>query len=93
MPGARTGYVVDVQSRLLSEIATRVVIPLLPKDVAPKIAAETLNPVFSIDGSEYVLMTQNLATVRLKQLRTPTGTMVSVRDQIVRAIDALLSGI
>ncbi|WP_428488560.1 CcdB family protein [Rhodopila sp.] len=38
-------------------------------------------------------MTQNVATVPLAQLRAPIGTLASHRDQVIRAIDALLSGI
>lgn len=92
MPRGRAGYVVDIQSRLLDAMATRVVIPLLPRQAAPP-PAKALNPVLTIDGVEHVLMTQNIATVPLVQLRTPAGTLAMERDQIVRAIDALLSGL
>lgn len=93
MPRSRPGYVVDVQSRLLDDLSTRVVIPLIPKGVAPPISVKTLNPLFSIDGGEYVLMTQNMASVPNVQLRAPVGTLATQRDHIIRAIDALLSGI
>jgi len=93
MPRGRPGYVVEVQSRLLDELSTRVVIPLIPKGAAPAIPVKTLNPLFSIDGGEYVLMTQNIASVPNIQLRAPVGTLATQRDHIVRAIDALLSGI
>jgi toxin CcdB len=92
MPQGRAGYVVDIQSGLLDTMATRVVIPLLPRQAAPP-PAKALNPVLTIGGVEHVLMTQNIATVPLAQLRTPVGTLVVERDQIVRAIDALLSGL
>ena len=93
MPRSRPGYVVDVQSRLLDELSTRVVIPLIPKSAAPTIPIKTLNPLFSIDGREYVLMTQNMASVPNVQLRAPFCTLATQRDHIIRAIDALLSGI
>jgi len=93
MPGSRAGYVVDVQSRPLDELATRVVIPLIPKSAAPKASVKTLNPLFFIDGGEYVLMTQSMASIPNAQLRSTVGTLAMERDQIVRAIDALLSGI
>jgi toxin CcdB len=93
MPRAGAGYVVDIQSRLLDEMATRVVIPLLARHAAPPVPAKTLNPIIWIEGSEYVLMTQNIATVPVTQLRMPVGTLVPHRDQIVRAIDTLLSGL
>ena len=39
---------------------TRVVVPLLPLEDAPKPAA-TLNPLFDIDGVEHVMVTQYMA--------------------------------
>tara|TARA_Y100001001_G_scaffold162539_1_gene189339 strand:+ start:1457 stop:1615 length:159 start_codon:yes stop_codon:yes gene_type:complete len=39
------GYLLDVQSDLLSGLNTRVVVPLLPKSSAP-FPAQRLNPVF-----------------------------------------------
>jgi toxin CcdB len=93
MPRSGAGYVVDVQSRLLDDLATRVVIPLIPHRSAPAIPLKTLNPVFSIAGDAFVLMTQAMASVPLIQLRDPVGSLADQRDDIVRAIDALLSGI
>jgi toxin CcdB len=57
------------------------------------IPVKTLNPLFFIDGWEHVLMTQNMASIPNVQLRNPVGTLAMQRDHIVRAIDALLSGI
>jgi toxin CcdB len=93
MPRGLAGYVVDVQSRLLEGLATRVVIPLIPTAIAPRIPMKMLNPVLSFDGSDVVLMTQNIASIPVAQLGVTVGTLAAQRDQIVRAIDALLSGI
>jgi toxin CcdB len=93
MLGARPGYIVDVQSGLLENLATRVVIPLLPKSAAPRIPLKTLNPFLLFNGYDFVLMTQNMASIRVAQLGHAVGTLATQRDQIVRAIDALLSGI
>jgi len=57
-----SGFLLDVQSDLLEDLNTRVVIPLMLKTHAPK-AAERLNPVFEINGSQYVLVTQFLSSV------------------------------
>ncbi|WP_227510191.1 CcdB family protein, partial [Marinobacter excellens] len=48
------GYLLDVQSDLLSGLNTRVVVPLLPKSSAPT-PAQRLNPVFNIEGQEVVM--------------------------------------
>jgi toxin CcdB len=93
MPRSRAGYVVDIQSSLLNELSTRVVIPLLLRRAAPSIPAKTLNPIVFINDAEFVLMTENMATVPLSLLRTPVGTLATHCDEIIRAIDTLLSGI
>ena len=47
MPGKGLGYVVDVQADLLSRLATRTVVPLLPEEMAPPAIGE-LNPIFEV---------------------------------------------
>jgi toxin CcdB len=93
MPRGGAGYVVDVQSRMLEGLATRVVIPLIPTASAPRIPMKTLNPALSFEGGDFVLMTQNVASIPVAQLGLTLGTLPIQSDQIVRAIDALLSGI
>lgn len=61
------GYVLDVQADLLNELSTRVVVPLLPQDTAPK-AARGLNPAFEIDGCLHLMLTQFIAAVPKKHL-------------------------
>jgi len=55
-PGG-TGYVLDVQADVLSELNTRVVVPLLPLTLAP-VPADRLNPVFNIGDAPHVMVTQ-----------------------------------
>ena len=62
-PGqGRSSYVLDVQADLLQELGTRVVVPLLPPDRAPK-PARGLNPAFDIDGHPPPMLTQFIAAV------------------------------
>ena len=93
MPRGGAGYVVDVQSRLLEDLATRVVIPLLLKAVAPRIPLGTLNPVLVVVGGAFVVMTPNMASLPVAWMGNAVGSPGAERDRIVRAIDALLSGI
>jgi len=87
------GFLVDIQSRFLDQLSTRVVIPLVPLDLAPKATLPSLNPVFVIGGDSYMLVTQALVALPVKRLRAPVGTLEPHRDEIVRAVDALLSGL
>lgn len=86
------GFLLDLQSDLLDPLNTRVVAPLLPKDSAPRPAAH-LNPVFTIDGVEHVLVTQFLSAVPKSLLRSPKDTLSDQADRITRAVDMVFQGI
>ncbi|PVB60391.1 CcdB family protein [Labrenzia sp. 011] len=83
--------VLDVQADILDTLNTRVVVPLLPKSDAPT-PARFLNPVFTIDGEAYVMVTQFLAAVSAKQLSEPVGDLAECFPEITRALDTLLQG-
>lgn len=92
MPGPdRAGYLLDVQANLLQDLATRVVVPLLPADIAPK-PARDLNPAFDIDGQPHLLLTQFIAAVPKKELKKPRLSLSAKSDEIARALDLLLIG-
>ncbi|MBS3666629.1 MULTISPECIES: CcdB family protein [Halomonadaceae] len=85
------GYLLDVQSDLLSGLNTRVVVPLLPKSTAPA-PAQRLNPVFSIEGQELVMATQYMAAVPEGELRSGVGSLAEKQDEISVALDMLFLG-
>lgn len=85
------GYLLDVQSDILSGLNTRVVVPLLPKSTAPS-PAERLNPVFSIEGQELVMATQYMAAVPDDELRSGVGSLVGQQNEISAALDMLFMG-
>ena len=85
------GYLVDVQANLLNHLNTRMVVPLLPADRAP-MPAQTLNPIFDVDGVRHVLVTQFMAAVPVSELREPVASLEHRRDEILAAIDFLHQG-
>jgi len=92
MPGkGREGYLLDVQADLLSHLATRTVVPLLPEDAAPKPISE-LNPVFEIRGNRHVMLTQAIASIPGKELKRAIASLAPQHDAITRALDTLLLG-
>jgi toxin CcdB len=93
LPRQPAVLVVDIQSGLLDELKTRVVIPLLHRDQAPNKLIGTLNPCLRIDGREFVLMSQMIASMPVAELARPAGTAIGYRDEIVRAIDTIISGL
>lgn len=60
----------DVQSDLLGDLNTRVVVPLLKIGEAP-LPAKRLNPVFQIEGVEVMMATQFLSAVPATLLVNP----------------------
>lgn len=90
---ARGGaLVVDCQADLLGGLKTRVVVPLIPESAAPK-PARRLNPVFVVGGERYVLMTQFLAAVEVRELEEKVGSLASEGDVVLGALDFLLTGV
>ena len=90
----RTGeqdYVLDVQASLLSHLVTRVVVPLIPAESTSKPIGE-LNPVFDIDGTLHVMLTQSLASVYVRELGPVKLSLDAQHDMVTRALDILLLG-
>ena len=89
-PSAK-GYLLDVQADLLSSLNTRLVVPLMTREIAPLPAAR-LNPVFVIESEPYVMVTQFMAAVPIPLLKEPSGTLEAKADDISNALDMLLYG-
>ncbi len=75
---------------MLDGLATRVVIPLLPRDST--VAIQDLNPVIQIGDRSFVLMTRELAAVPRSILRQPIASLTHRRDDSTRALDTLFIG-
>ncbi len=85
-------YLVDVQNDLLSDLNTRVVIPLcLPKALGNKVISN-LSPVFEIKGSKYALLTPQLAGIPSHELGSPVCDLSEFRHQFINALDFLFTG-
>ena len=92
-PGDRVApYLVDIQANLLSGLATRLVVPLVPKNVfGPRI--QRLHPVLRVADADFVLATQLLAAIDRRRVRAAIGSLVDDRDTIIDAVDVLLAGV
>lgn len=85
------GYLLDVQSDLLEGLITRVVIPLMPPDIAP-VPGRRLNPTFAIDGRNHVMVTQFMSALMASELPDAEGNLSKHHDDIVAALDMLFQG-
>jgi toxin CcdB len=89
---ARGRLVVNCQSDLLDRLDTRFIVPLVERSEAPPIA-HRLNPIFDIDGTEYVMLTQTAAAVRTRELGAVVGSLAERSFEITGALDVLISGV
>ena len=86
-------YLLDIQSDLLSELRTTIVIPLTPSKIAASMSLTRLNPSLLLDGKSFTVMTQEIAGVDRNQLGAQAYDLSSYRSEIIAAVDFVLSGI
>lgn len=86
-----SGYLLDVQTDLLSGLNTRVVIPLLPHATAPT-PAQRLHPVFEIEDAKVVMATQFMAAVPEAELGSAISNLEGQQYEVSAALDMLFLG-
>lgn len=86
-------YFVNVQCNLLETLNTRVVIPLTPLRYLDDMSISTLCPTTVVDGVAYALLTQQITTVPISALKVSVASLDDLRDEIIAAIDMLITGI
>lgn len=86
-------YLLDVQSPHLSELVTRMVIPLGKRSSFGGQAMQGLTPEITFDDQELLLLTPQISSVPAKQLKNPVGSLSHFRNQIVGALDFAVTGI
>lgn len=84
-------YLLDVQSDLLDNFRTRVVVPLLPVATVPP-PMRKLHPIFDINGRKLVMATHLIATVPASELGESRLNLTKHHDEIVAALDMLFQG-
>jgi toxin CcdB len=85
-------FLVDVQSDLLDQLQTRVVVPLTKTSALTKRPLSNLTPALQFDGETYLLMTPQLAGVARADLGAPAGSLAEQRQTILAALDFLIVG-
>lgn len=86
-------FVLDVQAGLLSSLATRVVVPLMPRKRFGGKPITRLNPTAVVDGVEYVLVFQELAAMPARELGSAVASLRARRSDILAALDLLIAGV
>ncbi|KOR30903.1 plasmid maintenance protein CcdB [Achromatium sp. WMS3] len=86
-------YLLDIQSNLLADLNTTVVIPLCPISLARKAAITKLCPILNIEGNQFVAFTQQIAGIERRFLGRKICDLSQYRSEIIAAFDFIISGI
>lgn len=86
-------YVVDVQSDLLSALATRMVVPLAVTALAAKELPRQLCPVITVSNQPLMLVPFEAAPLDKRVLKSEITSIRDRSHEIIAAMDAVLSGI
>jgi len=86
-------FVLDIQSRLLTAMGTRVVAPVIARRRLASAVVERLNPCIWIDGVEHVVVMQQLFAIDSHALGRSVLDCSAQSHTIVAALDTLISGI
>jgi toxin CcdB len=86
-------YLVDVQSDLLRDLRTRVVVPLVKLTALGKKPIKSLTPLVDMDGQKYLMLVPQLAGISLNDLGPEVASVARHRNEIIGAVDFLVTGI
>ena len=88
--GNARGLLLDIQSDLLDEFGSRVVVPLLPAEDMQSVSR--LHPVFVINDERYIMSTHLIFAIPVDRLGAKIGSLAQEDLVITSAVDKLLSG-
>ncbi len=86
-------YFVVIQNSLLDSLNTRIVIPLTPSNYLSDSNIGNLCPTSKVNDDDFVLLTHQMTNMPVSALRAPVGSLDYLKDDIVAAIDFLVTGI
>ncbi len=86
-------FLLEIQSNLLSDLVTTVVVPLMKFERNKAKVLTGLTPVFLLDQQEFLMLTPQLAGIQRKELGKLAFDLSDARAEIVGALDFLISGV
>ena len=93
-PGSRASvpYVIDVQSGLIDQLATRLVMPLSRVGVDQPRLPTSLCPMVDIEGEPLSLMPHLAAPIPARLLKKPVASLAHRASDVSTSLDAVISG-
>lgn len=86
-------YIVDIQNPVISDIATRIVIPLGRTRDFKNEKMQGLTPELNYDGERLLLLAPQVSSIPSRLLKNPVGSLSHFRDEIIAAMDLAITGI
>jgi toxin CcdB len=86
-------YFVDVQNDLLESLNSRLVVPVTRQEHLGNSNISNLCLKITINDDICVMLTHQMTTVPLAALKVPVSSLAHLRNDIVAAIDFLITGI
>ena len=86
-------YIIDIQNALISDIATRIVIPLGKLSHFRNEKMDSLTPAIEYENEQFILLTPQISSMPANLLKKPVGSVESLRDDIIATIDFAVTGI
>ncbi|GAA6136162.1 CcdB family protein [Oceaniserpentilla sp. 4NH20-0058] len=85
-------YIVDIQNSIISDISTRIVIPLARAQGFNHQGLKELTPEIEYEGEALYLMVPQIVSMPAKSLQNPVGSLSHHRSEIIAALDFAITG-
>jgi len=83
-------YLIDVQSNVVSGLATRIVVPLRPVSAFSSMTLPPdLFPIIVVNGEDHVMDTPQLGAIPMSELKIHVASARTARFEIQNALDRL----
>jgi toxin CcdB len=90
--GGAYPLLLDIQADVVAALNTRIVAPLTTRKRTTK-PITRINPLATIDDVEYVVVFQELAAVPTSAIGPKIASLAAQRDELIAAIDWLITGV
>ena len=86
-------YILELQNDVISEITTRIVVPLADNRYMSNEEFKELTPKISYEDKELLILIPQIASMSTNSLKNPVGSLSHLRDEIISALDFAITGI
>ena len=86
-------YILDVQNTVISDIATRIVVPLGHLESFQNERLTKLTPETEYGGKKLLILVPQIASIPSSLLKKPVGSLSHMRGEIIAALDFAITGI